>query len=337
MSGKRKLKTPRDVLGIESTPDDTRLIKIAIERHKPTIQSAQSFPPLFNDNDEPNGGITLSQTPPELKSRFISIAANRPDIIVSLPTISGSQDLRTHARVLERMGVQDTTKYRLGYKEIGDSRSGARPVLAVAFPNKFFKELTALFQAQHMKPRVIESTILACLTAFTSTTTLSTEAVGVLCINTSSSYLVILNNGAPAVIRSFNIGRNNAITSIQREFGVDNKTAQSIAKENEFDTSSAVGETINPLLRQVILSRDFVERHEGVTINSLHVCAPPLLRDGFISDAQNALEIETIPWDPFETLSFSKSLPDADSLKEKGWRYVAALGSALGCLEGNET
>ena len=325
-----KAKIPRCVLGIHTGTNETRIVKLMCDKQGFLLEELQRLPP--RDPDIDGDGYQLQELAPSLKTRFVSVASDRSDILVNIPLISGNAELRNEQRVIERMGIKDSAKYRLGYREVSDISAGPRAILAVAFPQAHLAELLTVMPGGKPVPKNVESALLARLTAFGATTESPNEATGVLCIDDHITVLAVLANGVPAVVRSFPLGRENVITCVQRNLGVDRPTAETIAMDGAFDIAGAVTEAMTPLIRQIILSRDFVERHEGVAIRALRVCAPPVLLDCFMKDAATALDVEVIRWSPLDGLPLAKHLDPAE-LAQDGWRYAAALGTAMGCME----
>lgn len=333
MPSSQKVKAPKETLGVHSVDSQCRLAKVSADKSGLILRALSCVDIESRTVDEK---VTLPPLDPETKSKTVCIASDRTDILVGIPQISGNAELRSRARVIERMGVQDPAAYRLGYQELSETATGPRRIMAVAFPNSHIADLAGLMPDEKARPHAIVSAVLARLTAFHHSVGEENMDAGVLCVDETSTVLAMLSKGRPAIIRNFQIGFNNVLTCIQRGFGVDRETAQTITLDGAFDIAEAFSDAMTPLVRQVILSRDFVERHEGVTLKTIHICAPPMIMENLAAEIREAIDVETAPWSPIDGLRLRKKATSPSTCTEpctEAWRYTAALGAAIGCLQ----
>ena len=72
--------------------------------------------------------------------------------------------------------------------------------------------------------------------------------------------MVFVNKGAIILARKLDVGGDAVVDRVQKHLGVEREMAESIMSEGAIDISQSVREVIDPFLRQMMISRDFVER-----------------------------------------------------------------------------
>jgi hypothetical protein len=119
---------------------------------------------------------------------------------------------------------------------------------------------------------------------------------------------------------------------VQRQFGVDESTARNIIGDSAFDISQSVQEAIGPFIRQLAISREFVERKAGVPIQAWYLSGGVTLARYWGDSIREAVGAEVKMWDPLEDIEV---LPGAwpEALVGQERRFAAAIGSAAGVLQ----
>jgi Tfp pilus assembly PilM family ATPase len=87
-----------------------------------------------------------------------------------------------------------------------------------------------------------------------------------------------------------------------------------------------------PILKQISISKDFIERHQGCRVGKLYVSGGLSLLPSWSDEVGHMLQLNAIPWSPLENISYD---PDTLSpeLKLEATRFSAAIGAALGGFE----
>ena len=108
------------------------------------------------------------------------------------------------------------------------------------------------------------------------------------------------------------------------------ETAANIVADGAFDISHVISETMAPLINQLIVCRDFVERHENCHVAKLYVMGSPVLTGPFVQEINSTMEAET--WEPFGDLTMElNAFPE--QLEGDVWEFAAAAGACLATLE----
>jgi Tfp pilus assembly PilM family ATPase len=142
----------------------------------------------------------------------------------------------------------------------------------------------------------------------------------------------LFNKGLLALIRRFDFGINTLLDNVQQALGVDRETAQGIVSDGSFDISQSVSEVVEPLVKQLIVSRDFVERRENCHISKLYVSGGLTASRDSLDEIRSAMGIEVALWNPFEGITLAPgTIPD--TLTGQECRFSAAIGGVLSAFE----
>ena len=95
---------------------------------------------------------------------------------------------------------------------------------------------------------------------------------------------------------------------------------------------STVQEAMGPFLRQLAISREFVERKAGVPIKAWYLSGGITLAAYWTERIRAAVGEDVRIWNPLEGIQVQ---PDAwpEGLKGQECRFAAAIGSAMGVLQ----
>jgi hypothetical protein len=119
---------------------------------------------------------------------------------------------------------------------------------------------------------------------------------------------------------------------IQQQMGVDREVAQGIISDGSFDISSCVRDVMGPFLRQLSISRDFVERQEKCRIGELYLSGGMSLSKYWVEAIGKGSKMKVHLWNPFEPIHIPTGAYPAD-LAGQETRFAAAVGAALGVYE----
>ena len=157
------------------------------------------------------------------------------------------------------------------------------------------------------------------------------EAVCIIECGSRVSFMAIFNKGALILARKIDVGGESIAAHVQKQLGLDSETAQSILAEGAIDISQAVREVIDPFLRQLTISRDFVEREENCRIKTAYISGGMALSTYWTNEIKRATGMDVQSWNPFDQLTLAPgALPER--LEGQQPRFASAIGAALGIL-----
>jgi len=325
-----------DLAGIDVGVSGVKVVRMQKSRNLITLQAADILPPLPHPEEGEPATVTLSSSlPPRLKARYACLAIPGQKAVIKLLSFPGQFDSKTESKLFENLGLKNQKAYRLGYKITSEGQPrGESRLLAAAIPDEEVQEVIDLLPAGAPAPYSLEIAGLATLTAFMhgpGSRHLS-DVVGVIEFGASISSFALFHRGSLALVRRFDLGTERLIDRLTEALSVDRDTAAGIITNNSFDISHTIDETIEPLIKQLVVSRDFVERRENCHVTSLYVSGGISLSHDAVERIRTFMGIEVHTWSPLENLKVADdALPEG--LAGQEWRLASAIGACLGTFE----
>ena len=334
---KRFSHPPRDVVALDVASTGIKAVRMrraadGVHLLAADILPIKAFAPVAPGADQPLPPLQLSKA---FRSRYAAVAVSGHGSSVKLLTFPGHFDQHAEAQIPGHMGIEDESDNRIGYKVIaqGHGRSESR-VLAVALPEQQARIATQLLPAGIPAPVAIEVSGLSALTAFLNGPALEAaqDPVGVLECGARVTFFALFNAGLLALVRKFEFGTEDILAEVEKSLGVTRETAQEILAQESIDISHSAGAAMDRLLRQLIVSRDFVERRENCHIRAVYVSGGAALSPPWLANLRTTLEVESLVWNPFETLKVAQGALPA-TVTGMASRFAAAVGAGLAALE----
>ncbi|TFH18361.1 MAG: hypothetical protein E4H02_00110 [Lentisphaerales bacterium] len=339
MVGRLK-RRPVDVLGLDLASSGVKAVRLKKIGEQISVVAADILPAvrLPELGQDAAGEIPALELPKEFQSKHASLALSGENSVVKLlnfPAHGGNLAEEVESRIVESMGLEDAEQYRIGYKIVTEGHGKAESrVLAVAVPDITAAAACSLIPIGLPAPFSIEVSGLATMTAFLAGPGAepSDEACGLLEFGAKVSYFAIFRGGVPLLIRKFDFGSNAILESVQKSLGIDRATAEGILCDGSFDVSQQVGETLNSVTKQVIISRDFVERRENCHVSKVFACGGVTRSRDLLLEMKSALGFDVNSWNPFDAVAADAgSIPEQYQGSED--RFAAALGAAIATLQ----
>ncbi|MBU1908522.1 MAG: pilus assembly protein PilM, partial [Verrucomicrobia bacterium] len=144
--------------------------------------------------------------------------------------------------------------------------------------------------------------------------------------------MALLHRNLPVLVRKFDLGMQSVRERVQQRLGVDAETARGILADSSFDLSQVLRDVVDPFLRQLSLSKEFIERREECQVEKLYASGGMSLSRFWVDELKRAAGVAVERWNPFEGLTMAAdALPPA--LDGQQTRFAAALGCCLGTWE----
>jgi Tfp pilus assembly PilM family ATPase len=293
------------------------------------------LPSPAEDAEEP-APIGPLNFPSRIKAKYASLAIDTTPAIVRLLTLPGKSDADLDTRVIDNLGLENPDEFRISYNvlEDGGARSETR-VIAVAYPDALAANALELLPASGTPaPHSIEVAGLATMTAFMNGPIAAREkdTLGLIVFGEDSSLFAFFSGGVPALIRKLDRGTNALLDKVEATLGVDRATAVGIISDGSFDISPAATEVMQPLVRQLVVSRDFVERRENCTVNAMYLAGGLAVSRDAQNEIQTAMDVDVETWNPFDGLTVA---PDAipEQLAGQEGLFAAAVGACMATFE----
>lgn len=334
---KRFKRRPTDFVGIDIGSMGISAVRMRKNNDEVSVLAADVLPPpeMPDKSSEAPQEIPPLVLPPRLKGRYACLAVAGEKTVIKFMSFPGHFDEAAEEKVVQNMGLEDPNEYRIGYRLIseGHGKSESR-VLGVAVPEIEARTAVMLLPIGLPAPFSLEVSGLATMTCFMHGPGSQHEhdSVGVIDFGARVSTFVLFNKGIPALTRRFDVGTNALLDRVQDTLGVDRETAEGIVSDGAFDVSQSVAEVMEPLVKQLAVSRDFVERRENCRVVKMYVSGGLVASRNSLDELASSLGIEVNLWNPFEGLTIMPgALPE--NLVGKEWRFSAAIGACLATFE----
>jgi len=328
---------PTDVVGIDIGSTAVKVARLRKADGNPQLVGAALLPGIeipANALESP-GQVPEISLPSALRGRYACLTTTGEDAVVKLLSFPGQFDERAEQRVVDNMGLDNPDDYRISYKLISEGHGRAESrVLTVALREEQAAAIPMLVRTGLPAPFSLEIAALAEMAAFLNAagSAHAGSAVGVIDFGATVTTFALFNRNVLALLRRFNFGTEALLEEVQSTLGVDRETAQGIVTDGSFDISQSVNQIVEPLVKQLIVSRDFVERRENCRIEAIYATGGLALSHDSLNEIRSSMDLEVQNWNPFDGLAgVEAALPE--ELKGQEWRFAAAVGACLGTFE----
>jgi len=327
---------PTDAVGFHLDEVATRAVRLRKVNDELTVTAAEIMPPATIAEGENEVTALPLTVPSKLKAPYAGFAVQAREGMVKLLSFPGSFDGRYEEKIPAQMGLKDADGYRFSTNVVVDGHGRIESkVLAAAMPSDFIKSVLRLLPSGIPAPYSLEP---ACLSAFTTVLHFlemqhGNQPVGAIEFGDSKSAFALFIDRCPVLLRRFDLGTETIVSNVQQTLKVDRETAEGIISDGAFDISQPIRKALSPLIKQLIVSRDFIERREDCSVGRIYASGALAHWGNVCADLRSALDLQIEAWDPFAAVAVA-----ADALPEnvdtRRHEFAAAIGACLGILEG---
>jgi len=335
---KRLNRGPTELVAIDVGTSGIKAVRMRKTAGGAEVSGADILPmPQAESADEEETEVATPQLslPPELKARHAVLCTTAADSIVKLLSFPGAFNEQTEAQIVTSLGIEDEDAFRVGYEVVmmGQGRSES-VVLAVAMPNAAARAPLALVASGLPVPYSVEISGLCAMNAFLAGPGAETmgEFVGAIEFGATVSFFALFKEGRLVLIRKFNFGMDPLIAKVRDLLTVDTETARNILTDGSFDLSQPIGEIMQPFIKQLVISRDFVERRYNGSVTQLFLSGGAVGSQDWVTELQNAFGLDVNIWNPFDVVSVDDSV-DLGRFAGQESRFAAAIGAGLATFE----
>jgi hypothetical protein len=336
-SGKKKIS---DIVAIDLATSGVKLVRAKRSKDGAVIVGVDVLAPIdlspeTSEEEKKGGGGKRLPLPKAWVSYYAAVCLTGEKAAVRYVSLPGQfkEGVKVLEQLREHMGLDG--EYRIAYVITEQPQKKAETrLLAAALPEEDAGALLANMSTGYPAALSIEVSSLSALNAFYMSGVLEQQdgAVGFIDSGARVSLLAVFNKGALVLVRKFNIGGESLIKRLQQQMAVDREVANGIISDGSFDISQSVQGVMEPFLRQISISKDFVERREDCHIQALYVTGGMSLSQYWMDRIQRTAGVETRQWNPFDGLRMTDdALPE--KLEGQEARFAAAVGAAMGAFK----
>jgi len=313
----------QDVVGFDFGATGTRAVRISRVRETLTVVRAWS-------------GQALAAAPPayprELRAHAGAIAVSHPDIVSKLLSIPRPANKIDDVPFADLLGISDPQAFRIAM-EIQESTASEAFTLLAAIPDAVIHAALRPFAQGFPAPQAIEVAGLAAINGVVlCNPAFRDQSVILLDLGAETATVAITIPQRLAFVRQFRIGANAILRKLGESLGMDAETARDAVGDGVIDASEQVRAAFEPLVRQIILGRDFVARRHNVRSSRLSVSGGLFQRPYWLTPLQTALAVEAAVWNPLAALPAAAGALAPETVAQ-GCRFAAAAGAALAALK----
>ncbi len=328
--------SPKDVVGLDFGTTGLKCVRLKKTPAGIILVGADIIAPvLFPSDPESLPNPPALVLPKALQASYGALALPSDQAIIKVLSFPGEFTAETEHQIVPHMGLEKPDLFRINYKILinGHARSESR-VLAAGYPSAQAAFAPRLFPLGPPAPCSIEISGLATLSAFMNRQDRkgTTETVGHLEIGEKSSLFSLFTRSVPVLIRKFDFGVDSVMNQVRQGLGVSPQVAIDIVSSGSIDISHWVSEAAQPFIKQLLVSRDFVERRENCRIRQFFLSGGGGAFAPLRKEVEVAFDLEFVTWNPLEDFS-SETAILGKSVPGQECRLTAATGAALSVLE----
>lgn len=330
MAGKKRPQVRSvDLVGIDFSTTATKVVRLKKGKEGVSLMGIDLLPAV--DLGTPSQPLEL---PRNMLANYGCLACSGLSSVVRVvgaPLAEGETEL-SEEKLRGLLNVGEEFRVSATLLKRGRGRQDSS-FLAAAMPLDDVRFFLNMFPAGPPAPASLEVSGLAFVPAFLHARgeECSDEAVCLIEAGESVSHFVFMNRGQVVLVGKFAAGSGALQRKVVEDLGVDAELARTILGDQSISVSSSLVEAMGPFLKQLLISKDFIERHQGCRVSKTYISGGAGLFSHWNQVLGQELHTEVVAWSPFEKIACDSGVLPA-SLSGQATRFSAAVGAALGGL-----
>ncbi|MEM6674012.1 MAG: type IV pilus assembly protein PilM [Planctomycetota bacterium] len=212
-------------------------------------------------------------------------------------------------------------------------------VLVAACQTERLQGQAQLVQAAGLVPIAIDLDLFAISNAWELCVLADTEtidpadvrATALVDVGAKATAINVMRAGASCFSREIPIGGSNMTQAVARRLGVEGFEAEAIKRSSEdhqAEVRTAIGPVLEDLASELMLSMDYVEHNEGLTVTEILLSGGGVLAPGAAEYIEQSVARPTRLWNPLEGLRVDVNRLDVEELEAWAPSLVVAVGLA---------
>lgn len=319
-----------DLLGVDFSSTATKVVRL--KQIKGSISLAgMELLPAVDFSKEP----ARMQMPRGLTTNYgcLSYTGNRAVVRMINTHITEDENALEEQKVRSHLNVTDEYRASAQLIKRGKGRQDSS-FLAAAIPLSDVQHMLELFPVGPPAPASIEVSGLSFMSAFLHAKKEECKGETVCLLETGEtvSHFAFLTNGAVTLVGKLPFGAKMLRKQVAEDLGLDEELAVSILNDAAINISSSIAAAVGPHMKQLSISKDFIERHQGNRISRIYVSGGLSLLGSWGSEVGSMLGAKVETWNPLENIDYDAAAFDS-SIIDQATRFSAAIGAAIGGME----
>ena len=319
-----------DLIGVDFSTTSTKVVRLKRGKGTIALTGLDLLPPV-----DFNAEAIRLQLPRNLSTNYCCLAYTGNKAVVRMINnpVDNPEAGLPEPKIRELLNV--TADFRVSAQLIkpGKGRQDSS-FLAVAIPDEDAKHLIELFPSGPPAPASLEVSGVSFVSAFLHARGEECADSTVCLFDTGEmvSHFVFLTNGLVTLVGKMPVGSKMLREKVARDLGLDEELAASILADASINISSSITELLAPFIKQLTISKDFIERHQGCRISRLYISGGLSMLPSWGAEVGQMLGSHVAVWSPLENLEYDTgSMPD-DMIKQ-ATRFCGAIGAAIGGIQ----
>lgn len=329
---KRGAAPSQEIVAVDFSQTETKCVRLRRINGGVQLIAADVLPRIHDEisADQKSARRSIS-LPSHLLCRCAALCLPGKNALVKLLNMPGHLDGGSEARIRENMGI-GAGDYRIGYKVLGYSHGRVETkLLTVALPENEVQRCLECFSSGWPVPVAVELAGLAAINAFVSgyLDGCADESLGVVQLEDDVSFFAFIHKKEVVLIRKYDFGHDHMLNAIQSRLNVNRITAMNVASDQSFDISQMIKEVCDPFVRQLVISKHFVERRENCHVSRIFIPGAVPASHRLAQEIRVASEAEVEQWDSSKAVIIR---PEAIAPRLAGQYSLlaASIGAAIG-------
>ncbi|HEY5653098.1 MAG TPA: pilus assembly protein PilM [Pontiella sp.] len=316
------------IVGIDFGTTATKLVKLK-SGGKGSLEliGIEMLPPV--DFEAPVSQVVL---PDELRSNYCALAYSGSSAVVRMVNTPLDADEKTNPqtklRGLLNVGEDFRASASLLVRGAGKKDSS---LLAAAVPLKDVEYMLKMFPSGPPAPASLEVSGLSFITAFLNAhgSDCKDSTVCLVEAGETVTHYAFISKGTIVLLGKFAFGGRTLRKKLASDLGVDEELAASILEDRSINISTSINAVMNPFVKQLSISKDFIERHQGCRVEKFYASGGLSLLSGWVSEFGSMVHTDVETWNPLNNIEVDSSVISPE-LEKEATRFSAAIGAAIG-------
>ncbi len=327
MEGNLRDKMRSDLVGLDFGASGIKAVRMRRAKDKFVVCAVDILPPL-----DATSAPSRLNLPANLLAKYAAVCVGGGRSVVRLLDIPLNPDQTPEEQIQQQFNLSGD--YRMGHFPITPTGTkGFLRTIAVAIDEETARSVLERMSSGLPSPDSLELCGLAALNAYMDhgINEKQEDAVALIEGGTRNIYHFILYRGRPVLIRKFESGAASLSARIQAQFGLDAGMADNMLQVGAIDISNVVREVMGEFLRQLVISKDYVERQDQCRLRHVLLTGGLSSNPFWVRVISETFGLPAEAWNPFSHLDVA---PGAYPNRWRGHegRFAAAVGAACGGL-----
>lgn len=319
-----------DLVGVDFSTTATKVVRLRKSKDEVSLMGIDLLPAV-----DFSIAARRVELPRNLSAHYACLAYSGPSSMVRMVNapLTGDETTLPDAKLRELLNAKEDYRVSARLIKKGQGRQDSN-FLAAAIPSDDVSFLLNMFPAGPPAPASVEVAGLSYISAFShaQASEYEDEAICLIEAGESGSHFAFLNKGVVVLVGKFDAGGAMMRSKVGADLGVDDDLAGTIIADRSINISTTVLDVMTPFLKQLSISKDFIERHQSCRISKVYVSGGVSLISHWTEMVGQYLHAEVVRWNPFENIQCDPELLP-DELAQQAPRFAAAVGAAIGGIE----